>query len=154
MRAKSVYEYVEFKRGLEPKTSLGLGEATFETLRDGDILKVKKRFSLSSTGVISSRAATTYRVGSYCIVYQIHRPDKYYISFGFIKIEGASWRWSGAEKTREDQRIFKDLVLPTRDQFLANKEEVLKRMYGSARGQIYNLGKRKFHNLFKIIDRF
>ena len=82
-------EAMSFQRGLDPKKSLdiGIGEATWRTLKVGDVLKPKKRINTSFKGrILDTKYAAFYifRTHEYYEIIEIVEPR-------FPNIKSASW---------------------------------------------------------------
>jgi len=59
MRAKKIYESIDFERGIDPKQSMGLGEEglrhKWSSLQKGDIIRIKKPFGVDNENRISRK---------------------------------------------------------------------------------------------------
>jgi len=151
MRAKFVFENVSFIRGGDAKSSLGIGGYSFDTLRNGTIVRCIKSFGHSLGGVLRSYngSARKIAVGSYLVIYNIKKIDQYYISFNYVNAGGASWL------LRDDDKIKRGLEYLERARdikkiYLADRVVFNDRGYYV--GTIAKIGKNKFNNLLKIIE--
>lgn len=89
MKAKRVIELVEFQRGADPAKSLdiGIGEATWESLKERDVLKPKIRINTSSSGrILDTKYAAFYifRTNEYYEIVEIEEPR-------FPNLRGSNW---------------------------------------------------------------
>lgn len=147
-----------FSEESDPISDMGIGGYTFNTLKNGSIIKCIKSFGITTGGVIRSfnDAASRVTYGSYLMIYNIKKLDNYYISFKYRNTGCAYLPWRDVYK---EDRIKKDA------EYL-NKAREFKKEYLSFSpesspqaiytyifaGYIAKIGKNKFENMFKIIE--
>jgi hypothetical protein len=155
MRAKFVNENIGFKRGVDPKKSLNLGGYSFETLREGTILRSKKSFGLTNTGNFQSYDGATnrYTWGTYFLITNLTRLDNYYIHFRFISISTLAWMYRDNPEEKElKEKEGLEMIREKRDLFLREGIEGFPEYERKRMKFIDKVGKQKFNNLFKILE--
>jgi len=152
MRALLVEEAINFRRSDNPLSSMGLGGFSFDTLRNGTIIKCIKFFGTTKGGVIRGYSGASKRIQreTYLVIFNIKKLDSYYISFQYINAGGVGWYH------KDDERIQKDL------EYLGRAREIKEKYLEGdpwtttpirySGGSISKIGKNKFNNLFKIIE--
>jgi len=145
-------ESLNFQRGLDPKASIGIGGYSFDTLRNGTIIKCIKPFGTSKGGVIRAYQGSAKRIPleTYLVIFNIRKLDSYYISFGYINVGGVGWYHKGEERARKDLEYF-DRAKGIQKLYLEGDPYIeSSRKYSG--GLIAKIGREKFNNLFKIIE--
>jgi len=149
MTAKFVFEQLGFQRNSDPKAALGLGGYSFETLKNGTILKSKKTFTTSASGEIRTNTGFKGKLaGSFFIIRNLERISSYYISFNYINFGRTSYFIPPEERMEKEEELLEKVKM-WRTQFFKNPTQ---KIYYTT-GKIV-IGKQKFNNLFKIIDPY
>ena len=148
--AGTTNESMGFQRGGNPMTNLGIGGMSFDTLKNGTIIRSKKAFGTSLGGVIRhiDGAAKQIYAGAYLIVYDLQRLDNYYISFSYINCGGPIFYSSSEEREGKDEIFHKK----ARDQVKDMKNMILWKNRSGLTNKIFRIGKTKFDNMFQITD--
>jgi hypothetical protein len=152
MRAKFVFENASFIRGADPKSSLGIGGYSFNTLRNGTIIRCIKPFGTSLGGVIRGYSGAAKRIpfDTYLVIFNIKKLDNYYISFEYVNAGGAFWYHKGEEKINRDLECL-NRAREIRKKYLEDNSSISSQRNHSG-GIIAKIGRNKFDNLFKIIE--
>jgi hypothetical protein len=77
MKARFVYENINFERGKDPKVVMGLGHVSWENLQAGDIIQATTLVGIASSGaVVFSGNWDRLSKGEYVLITEIKRhPD-------------------------------------------------------------------------------
>jgi hypothetical protein len=145
MKAFLVEDSMNFKRGGDPLSSMGLGGFSFDSLRPGAILQSKKYFGITGkTGNIVGyhSGATRISAGDYLLITNIEEGQKPgEKNIHFRKYAGGSQDFNEPEalKTvkRDREKFASDGVLP---------------FWGPLRGFARNISKKRFDYRFRIIE--
>ena len=143
-----------FQRGGSSKKALDLGGMSFETLRDGSILKTKKRFGLTSTGNFRSYngAKIPVKVGAYILVMGLGSAENSKSkSFYFWKATVFEWLYHSNPELLQQKKEQAYNVIKNRQenyfQGVYDQELIIGRPH-----KIKSISKTKFNNLFEIIE--
>jgi len=146
--------YEKFTEEGDPIKDMGIGGYTFDTLKNGTIIECTKAFGTSLGGVIRgyNDAAKQIRYGSYLLIFNIKRLDKYYISFNY-RNAGGPISWGDKELFKKQQAESLETVKRFQKEYKDDPIGSTRNIPKYSGGFISKIGRNKFDNMFKIIER-
>ena len=121
-----------FTRGEDPMKAMGLGDFSFDTIKDGAIIRSKKWFGISES---------SGNIGGYHSSKNSVKPDHYFLVYGIVRKDNKmtfNWLKSNEKDVRDAREQLKEGLVP--------------RIMWSQKGFINQLTKIRFDYRFEVVD--